>query len=130
MVLVDIEQGDTQHGTVGGYQRQVDTQHPVQKGTALAHYHFSKLHDYGNDQNEGYGLEISQPQWQQQELVGQVAAGGSECQDEGGCHGHAHGGFEFIGDAHKRAQPQELYQYEIVDQNRSDQQDGVVCQHG
>ena len=27
-------------------------------------------------------------------------------------------------------QPQKLDQYEVVDQNRSDQQYGIVCQHG
>ncbi len=62
VVLADIEQGDAQHGAVGGDQRQVDAQHAVQQRAALAHHHLGKLHHHRDDQDKGNGLEVAQPE--------------------------------------------------------------------
>ena len=129
VLLVDVQQGHTQHRAVGGDQGQVDPQNPVQQGAGFAHHHLGELHHHGDHQDEGDGLQVAQAQRLQQEVVGQVAAGGGQGEDEGGGHGHAHGGLQLVGDTHERAQPQELYQHEVVDQDRPDQQDGIVRQH-
>ena len=45
----------------------------------------------------------------------------SQGQDKGRGAGHADGSFEFVGDAHKRAQAKKLRQHKIVDQYRANE---------
>ena len=53
-------------------------------------------------------------------MVDQVAGAGGQRQHEGRRRAHADGGFQFFGNAHERAQAENLDHHEVVDQHGAD----------
>ncbi len=58
--LVDVGDGDAEHGAVCGDERQVDAQRRVQRRDVLFQHDFYQLHQGGDDQDEDDGLLIAQ----------------------------------------------------------------------
>ena len=58
-----------------------------------------------------------QAQRLENQRIDYIAGHGGQGEHKGGGRSHADGGFQFVGDTHKRAQPEELYQYVVVDQD-------------
>jgi hypothetical protein len=54
-------------------------------------------------------------------MVDDVTGASGHGQHKGRGGTHAIGGFQFLGNAHERAKTEDLYQHDVVDQNRADE---------
>jgi hypothetical protein len=54
-------------------------------------------------------------------LVNQITGAGTQCEHESRRRTHAYGGFQFFGNAEKRAHAQNFRHYDIIDEYRTDQ---------
>ncbi len=64
-LLLQVEQGNPEHRAVGGDEREKDAEDLIQHGTGLVHHGFGELDHGGDDQNEGDGAQILDPQGHQ-----------------------------------------------------------------
>ena len=69
IVLLHVCKGHAKNCTVGGDQRQIHAKCLVKRRHAFLQEHFHKLYQRCNDQNEHDGLQISQIQRLQDQLV-------------------------------------------------------------
>ena len=116
VVILHVQQGDAQHGAVGGDQGQVHAQGGVQGGDVLLQEHFHELHQTGDDQDEGHGLHELQVQ-RDEDQVHQVAECGGQTHNEGHGRAHAHGGVDLLGHAQEGAAAQELGKDKVIGQD-------------
>ena len=121
MALVDAQQRDAQHGTVGGDEGQEDAEQAIEGRAALADHHLGELHHHGDHQDEAQGAQVGDVQRDQDIVLHQIGAGAGERHHEGGGQSHADGGFQLAGDAHEGAEAEKLHQHEVVDQHGTDQ---------
>jgi hypothetical protein len=102
VLLLHIQQGNAQHGAVGGDQGQVDAQHAEQHRRGLLDEHLGETDDAGDHHDEGQGAQIRQI-LAEQIGIDQITGAGSQCQHEGGRGTHADGGFQLARNPHERA---------------------------
>lgn len=107
IVGFNVDEGDTQDGTVRGDQGQVDPHGLMKGGHRLFHEHFNEL-DQGRDgQDEDKGLQVGQIEGDQDEVVQGIGKHGSKKHNKGyGCP-HAKGVIEVLGNAQEGAHAQE-----------------------
>jgi hypothetical protein len=126
VVQGDVEQGDAEHGAVGGDQRQVDAEHLVQHRAGLLDDQLGDLHDGGDDDDEGQGAQVVDARGDQHVVVHKVAGAAAQGEHEGGCRAHADGRVEFLGDAHEGAQAEDADQDDVVHQNGAENHEKVA----
>lgn len=118
--LVDYELRHAEHGAVGRDQREIDAHRAVERGGKLLDYHLDHLHERGDDEDEHDDFEIFQPQRDEEVFVQRIGDEAGERHHEGDGDPHAERAGSALGDAQKRADPQELNDDEVVDENRGD----------
>jgi hypothetical protein len=118
MLVGDIQQRHAEHRAVGGDQRQVDAEHLVQQRAGLLDHHLGELHDGGDGDDERQRAQVLEPERHQQVVVDDVAGAGGDGEHEGGRRAHAEGRLELPGNAHERAQAEDLHQHDVVDEDR------------
>ena len=67
-VFLDNEDGHTEYSTVGGYQRQEDTQCLIKGGRHFLQDNLHHLHQGGDDEDEHNGLQVLEPKGIKYEL--------------------------------------------------------------
>ena len=107
-VFLDHEDGHTEHGAVGRNQRQEDTQCLIEGGRHLLEDDLHHLHEGGNHEDEGYRLQILQPEGIEHELLYTPGNDRGERQHEGyGCR-HTQRGVNLLRYAKERTDAEEL----------------------
>ena len=126
--LALADDGDAEHRAVGGDQRQEDAQRLVQRGNGLFQEHLHELHQGGDDQDEGDGLEVAEVVGREQEFL--HAPGDDRGHGGHEDHGqpHADGHARILGRTDERAVAQVLRQHDVVDEDGGDDEDEVI--HG
>ena len=94
----------------------------MQARTLLVHDHFGELHHGGDHQDEAQRAQVAEAQRLQQPVVHQPRQRRRQRQHEAGGQRHAVGRVQLLRHAHERAQPKELGQHEVVDQDGANQQ--------
>ena len=124
-VLLDDQNGYTQHGAVGGDERQEDAQGLIERRRDLLEDDFDHLHQGGNDQDEGDGLQILQSEGVEHIGLNEPRNDGGQRHDEGnGCR-HAQRGVDLLGHAEERTDAEELRQDDIVDEYRANENQDI-----
>jgi hypothetical protein len=70
--------------------------------------------------------QVFQPERHQQVVVDDVAGTGRHGEHEGRRRAHAESRLQLLGNAHERAQAEDLHQDDVVDQNSADDDEQVV----
>ena len=110
----------TEHRTVGGDQRQEDTERRVQRRHSLLHEHLDELNQRCNYENERDGLHVAQTQGFENEVLYSPGCCGSDRHNEDNRHAHAERGVGLLGYAEERAAAEELNENVVVDQDCRD----------
>ncbi|CSF44915.1 Uncharacterised protein [Shigella sonnei] len=122
MPEIDIQQRHAEHCTVGGDKRQKNPQQTVKHRAGFAHHHLGELHDHSNHQNKCQGAQVNQIKWDQNPRIDKPGANRRQRHHKRCCQPHAHRGFQFFGNPHKRTETEKLDQYKVIDQYSSDKQ--------
>ena len=108
VVLLDHEDGDAEHGTVGRDERQEDAEGLIEGGRHFLQDDLHHLHQRGDDEDEGDGLQILKAEGVEHVFLYQPGDDGGERQHEGYCRRHAQRGLDLLGYAEERTDAQEL----------------------
>ena len=102
------------------------TEYLMQQWAGFLYDHFGQLHDGGDRDDERQGAQVFQPERREQEVVDHVAGTGGHREHERGGRTHAECGVEFLGNAHERAQSEDLHQDDVIDQHGADDDEQVM----
>src|SRR3712207_3925441 len=114
IVFLNHQNGYPQDTAVGRNQRKEYAQRLIQGGRHFLQDNLHHLYQGGDDQNERDGLQIPQSKSVQHEFLDQKGDNGGNRQHERNRRAHPHRRFYFLGNAQKRADSQELRQYDVV----------------
>ena len=126
MLVGDVQQRHTEDRAVGRDQRQVDAEHLMQYRARFLDDHLGHLHDRCDGDDEGQRAQILQAERHEQVVVDDVAGTRGDREHEGRRGAHAESGFQLLGDAHERAQAEDLHQHDVVDEHSADDDEQVV----
>ena len=107
-VFLDAEDGDTEHGAVGGDQGQEDAKGLIEGGRYLLQNNLDQLHQRGDDEDKGDGLQILQAEGVEHVFLYQPGDDGGQRQHKGDGGRHAQRGVNLLGYAEERTDAEEL----------------------
>ena len=124
-VFLNTKDSHTEHGAVGGNERQEDAQRLIQGGRDLLEYNLYHLHQGGNDEDEGYGLQVLQSVGFEDVFLDQPRDDGGQRHHKGYCCRHTQRGIDLLGNAQERTNAEELRQDDIVDEYRANENQNI-----
>ena len=121
VILLDDEDGDTQHGTVRGDERQEDAQGLIECRRYFLQDDLHHLHQRSDDEDEGQRLQVLQAQRIEHKVLYEPRHDSGERHHKGHGGSHAQRGVYLLRHAQERADAEELRQDDIVDEYRGDE---------
>ena len=103
-------------GAVGGDEGQEDAERLVQCGRYLLQDDLHHLHEGGDDEDEGDGLQIDQVVLDQENL-NEIGDNRGDGEHESHSSGHTKCGIHFLRHTEERADPEELREDDVIDED-------------
>lgn len=120
IILLDNQDGYTQHGTVGSNQRQEDTERLIKCRRNLLQDNLYHLNQGCNHEDERQGLEILQSERIEYILLNTPGNDGCQGQDKSDGTTHTDGCINFLRYAQEWTDTEKLRQDDVVDEYRRD----------
>ena len=128
-VFLCHDNGYAEYGAVCGNQGEVDAEGCVESGGGFLDNNLEHLDQYGDDEDEGYGLDELKAKGDEDVVLEQPCDGGGHGHYEGDGHAHSEGRVDVFGDSDEWTYAEELGEDYIVDQYGGEYY-GEICEHG
>lgn len=129
VVAVDVQDRNAEDSTVRGDQGEVDAQCFVQRRHRLFHDHLDHLYECGDNENKDEGLQVSEFQRIQKQVLDRPGDRGGDQHDADDRARHTHRGLKIFRYSEERTDTHELRKNEVINEDRGEDNDQKILCH-